>query len=58
MKRTLQLEIRVAKAIQKQVGYFNGWRVSQASEDLACLRAARNVIRIVRSEYKNKSEGA
>jgi hypothetical protein len=50
----LRLELRVADAILKQVSYFNGWKVAEESEYEACLRAARNVIRIVRAEDKKK----
>jgi hypothetical protein len=50
------LEIRVTKAILKQVSYFNGWKVAEESEYEACRRAARNVIRIVRAEEKKKRE--
>lgn len=37
---------KVAKVVQKHVGYFNGWAVSQENETKNCRAAAKEIARL------------
>jgi hypothetical protein len=42
----------LARIIQSEVGYFNGWAVSQERETEDCLEAAKRI-----AEYLKKTNG-
>lgn len=43
-----KVRVRLAKIIQRHVGYFNGWRVSEENEQLDCIDAAHDIIRYLK----------
>jgi len=45
---------KLAEAISKEVGFFNGWSVSDDVEWRACVKAAQKVIRIISRHNKTK----
>lgn len=42
-----KLERKIARSIKKQVSWFNGWHADEGSEWNSCLRAAKNVLKII-----------
>lgn len=53
---TLQELKRIADIIQSNVGYFNGWSVSEESERGACEDAAREIEKYVENKIKRKGK--
>lgn len=43
-----KVRVRLARIIQRRVGYFNGWKVSEEQEQLDCLDAAHDIIRYLK----------
>ena len=43
------------KLIRREVGYFNGWRVSDEQMDRDCENAAKKVIRYLKQYDKRRS---
>lgn len=52
MSEQEKLERRIAKAIQKQVAWFNGWRCEEEEEWKSCLLAAKSTIKIINKAKK------
>jgi len=45
------------KLIKSEVGFFNGWSVSEKTEDKACKKAAQKVIKYLNEKlHQNKPQ--
>lgn len=51
MKTQIQLINHLTKIIQREVGYFNGWHVSDEAEKESCEKAAAKVLKYLNGKF-------